>query len=391
MEKSKISVLCLASWFPTVHSPQNGDFIERMCKAVTPYCDLHLLHVGEGPVDKMQVLEMYDEFYRILVIVPYRKNSNVLLRFFQLYRGYCKGMKVLSGRGKTFSMVHLHVIYPLGILYLISRKLSRFPLIITEHSTRYAKKLSGKFNLIESQMASFCVKRAEFVLPVSETLMEGMKENGFYGRYKIIPNVVDLKVFSPPKRRGDQRESFTFIVIAGLKDEIKNVSGIVQAFSQVCPQYPTMKLKIAGDGADREELETLVGKLELKMRIEFTGELPHSDIPDLMRESDCLIVFSQVETFSCVIAEAFSVGLPIISSKCGGLTPFIQPDEGLLVERGDINGLSAAMKQMFGKYEDFKPFVRRSIALSFSPELVGKSLNELYEACSDRMVKSDFN
>ena len=50
-------------------------------------------------------------------------------------------------------------------------------------------------------------------------------------------------------------------------------------------------------------------------------------------------MFSNYETFSVVIAEAWCCGTPVISSVCGGLTNEINSDSGLTVEKGNIADL----------------------------------------------------
>ena len=84
-------------------------------------------------------------------------------------------------------------------------------------------------------------------------------------------------------------------------------------------------------------------------------------------------------TFSCVAAEAHSVGLPIIASNCGGIMNTITPGIGIVVEVKDELALQRAMEKMIEKYETFSPGTRRAISNKFSYENVGKEIFNLYK------------
>lgn len=76
-----------------------------------------------------------------------------------------------------------------------------------------------------------------------------------------------------------------------------------------------------------------------------------SRVGALMQASDALVLFSNYETFSVVLAEAWSCGIPAIYSKCGGLTNINNPKLGIQIAQGDENALLKALQSFsMGNY-----------------------------------------
>ncbi len=374
-----MKILWIASWFPTSYSPFNGDFIERMGKAVAPFCEVHLLHVGEGPVKKIVVSIEHDVYDRVIVTVPLTVNWNYFLRFFRLWRGFRIGIKIVKARFGSFQIIHLHVIYTLGIFYMMSKFLRKIPLVITEHWAGFSKHFRKDLKFYHKIIAWLCIKRAKIVLPVSTSLLNDMVGLGFKGHYKVVPNVVDLQLFSPSISKKSSKFPFFFLVVSSLFDEIKNISGVIRAFKKISQKYPECCLKIIGSGQDEEKLKSLTFLLGISEIVVFLGELPHSSVAEMMQHSDALVVFSRVETFSCVISEALSVGLPVITSNCGGITSSILSNQGIIVDSEDENALFDAMKRMIEEYSSFEPCVRRNEVDKFNSETIGTKLFEIYK------------
>ena len=71
-----------------------------------------------------------------------------------------------------------------------------------------------------------------------------------------------------------------------------------------------------------------IGLNETNFSIE--GEKPLEDIAFEMQRSNCLVLNSYFETQGCVILEAFSCGLPVISTNVGGIKEILNSDRGIL-------------------------------------------------------------
>ena len=104
-------------------------------------------------------------------------------------------------------------------------------------------------------------------------------------------------------------------------------------------------LAIAGDGPDRAALERLG-------HARFLGPLHRQGVLELFRAGDAALLSSVWENFPHSVVEALAVGTPVIATRTGGVAEVVRDGEnGLLVEPGDLAGLTAAIERFFGDEE----------------------------------------
>jgi glycosyltransferase involved in cell wall biosynthesis len=118
--------------------------------------------------------------------------------------------------------------------------------------------------------------------------------------------------------------------------------------------------------------------------IQLLGPVPHSAIPDLMRQSRILCLPSHKEGTPNCITEALSCGLPVVATRIGGIPDILgHQKEGLLVDKGDVDGLAEALSTMLS---DEEQCVRQGLAAqAFAAERLDarKSVNRLVELYSE--------
>jgi glycosyltransferase involved in cell wall biosynthesis len=121
-----------------------------------------------------------------------------------------------------------------------------------------------------------------------------------------------------------------------------NVACIIRAFSIIQQKFPDAKLNIAGDGSERQKLERLVKKLELR-NVRFLGRVSHERMNALYDEAHVYLNSSDIDNMPGSIVEAFASGLPVATTDAGGI-PYIVTSErtGLMVPRGDYQALAAS-------------------------------------------------
>jgi glycosyltransferase involved in cell wall biosynthesis len=105
--------------------------------------------------------------------------------------------------------------------------------------------------------------------------------------------------------------------------------------------------------------------------------MQHSDLVGYYQKSHAFVLFSRYETFSIVIAEAWSTGIPVISTPVG-IASKMTDDQGLLVLNHDPLSLALEMEKILNGLT-FHTQTIRDKAQQFSSENVLKQLNQLYE------------
>jgi glycosyltransferase involved in cell wall biosynthesis len=82
-------------------------------------------------------------------------------------------------------------------------------------------------------------------------------------------------------------------------------------------------------------------------RVRFVGR--RSDIPEIMRALDVLVVAAVAEPFGLTALEAQASRTPVIGTDAGGLPEFVEHDvSGLLVPPLDAEALARAIERMLG-------------------------------------------
>lgn len=91
-------------------------------------------------------------------------------------------------------------------------------------------------------------------------------------------------------------------------------------------------MEIVGEGEYRNDLELLAAELKISDRVRFSGWLTQLQCAQRMAESDIFILPSLYECGGAVILEAMAMKLPVIATKWGGPTDYLDDNCGILIE-----------------------------------------------------------
>jgi glycosyltransferase involved in cell wall biosynthesis len=106
---------------------------------------------------------------------------------------------------------------------------------------------------------------------------------------------------------------------------IKGVNHLIEALSVLAPEFPDLRLEIAGDGSLRGDLELRCRQLRLSDIVSFLGW--RNDLPSVMAGWDVFVLPSLNEGFGVAALEAMAAGLPVIASDVGGLSELVENGE----------------------------------------------------------------
>ncbi|MBN2669665.1 MAG: glycosyltransferase [Bacteroidales bacterium] len=380
--RSRLNILVLASWFPNRTNVTLGNFVVSHLKAMALYNNVQVLFVAKDlNASNDSNIETYTIGENIKVNVLYFKESksrckllNNLVNNFRYITTYLKGLRLIDF---PIDIVHLNVVYPVGLLAVYLKWKKKLPYVITEHWTIYQAQNRHKIKGLKGYIFRLTAKHSEVIMPVSNQLGKMMQECGLNSNYKTVPNTLDVDVFNTGEK--EKTEIFKWIHISTLVDEMKNVSGILRSFKMLLDIDKKNHLTVVSDG-NIEQYRSLVAELNIPNdKILFIGTQTAKQIADWMRASHAFVLFSNFENLPLVIIESFSTGTPVIATDVGGIKEHFPDYSGIIIPRKDEKALLNAMvalKQNYSKF-DLKKTSQYARA-NFSYSAVGEAFNNIY-------------
>lgn len=251
-------------------------------------------------------------------------------------------------------IIHAHNFLYADLASILNDKF-RIPYVVTEHSSRYTMNIA-----LEDKLKSE-VKNA-FLKSSKNIFVSNYLKNSFYDYFEIksdfksiiIHNLLSRDFEANKVLKINDTNSFTFINVASLIP-VKNQISIINAFYSVFKNNPNVYLKIVGAGILMDNLKKYVLELGLDTQIVFTGQLETKNVIEEMLKSNCFILSSVKETFGVVVIEAMALGLPILTSNCGGTEEIVSDSFlGIVYDQYDQHDLQTKMLFMYEKRKDFK-------------------------------------
>ncbi|HST24910.1 MAG TPA: glycosyltransferase [Gaiellaceae bacterium] len=140
-------------------------------------------------------------------------------------------------------------------------------------------------------------------------------------RREVIPNGIDLDVFSPADRREPRAVPVVMFAAQGGR---------------------------ANEFKDFATLEAALQLLQTPVELVALGDppVPPADVAGWLRKADLYVHPSRADTFPSGVLEALACGTPVIASRVGGIPEQLTDETGLLVEPGDPAALAAAIESL---------------------------------------------
>lgn len=145
------------------------------------------------------------------------------------------------------------------------------------------------------------------------------------------------------------------IVTCGRLDKQKRFDLLIDAFGKVCDEFPDYTLEIYGVGALQEKLQAQIDALGRQDKIQLMGRC--EDVPNTIKTASLFVLSSDYEGLPNALMEAMVLGLPVISTDCGGggARALIEDGvDGLLVPVNDVDALAEAIRKNLADPEGAK-------------------------------------
>jgi phosphatidyl-myo-inositol alpha-mannosyltransferase len=198
----------------------------------------------------------------------------------------------------------------------------------------------------------------------------------FYGgRYRIVPNGVDLAAARPDPARPNGHLNILFV---GRAEGRKGLPVLLRAFEALRLAGVDARLTVAG--ATEEEVAPLLLDTE---GVEIAGRVSEEEKWRLLGQADLLCAPSLGgESFGMVLTEAFASSTPVVASNIAGYRDVVRNRmDGLLVPAGDAVELGETLRDLALDPRRRQCMARsaRDRAERFAWPQVGREVTEIYQ------------
>jgi len=201
------------------------------------------------------------------------------------------------------------------------------------------------------------------------------------GLVRIVHNGVSRKEFVPVVAQADASD----LVFMGEFRPVKGIDILINAIAQLRDAGREVTLTLVGDGPEREALRAQVDRLGLGKVIQFRTAMPAREAQSLGR---IMVIPSRAESLPYVVLEAAAAGLPLITTRVGGIPEIygtmtdglVEPEDGRALAKTIADDLdhpdaTAAVAQR----------LRERVAKSFSVEAMVDGVLNAYAAALERL------
>jgi len=228
---------------------------------------------------------------------------------------------------------------------------------------------------------------ADIVIVLTPWWQSRLKTAGVKRRVQVIPNPLPPVLENIARQKKDHSDGhqtshsgpISVLIIARLVSG-KGVDVVIKAMRHL---PPTVKLIVAGDGAERSNLEKLAQKPGLRQRVRFVGWVSGNEKSRLLENADVFCLPSTNDAFSISFVEAMSYGLPVIGVKWGGIPDMVADGRvGVLVDAPDPGKVAETIKRIADDErlrQQMSMEAKKWVLEISKAEVVGGKLKELFE------------
>jgi glycosyltransferase involved in cell wall biosynthesis len=157
----------------------------------------------------------------------------------------------------------------------------------------------------------------------------------------VIPNPISIPTF---QSKLDKKK----VLAAGRISPVKGFDRLMEIWALVLTDYPAWELHIYGEDYldTQSKLEEQIVKLGIEKNVSFRGVT--KNITDTMLDYSLYLMTSYTESFSMVIVESLSIGLPVVAFDVptGPRNLITNNVDGVLVENNDIESYSRIVSNL---------------------------------------------
>jgi len=311
-------------------------------------------------------------------------------KFFEKYlthtefitKSYLKAAKIL----KTQKIDIIHHMFPavynqtFSLLPILNKHFNK-PFIFGPASAHFTDRPPDEkiLNKITSKLHRKTISKCSCLVAITKQVRELYCKMFSEDKISVIPLGVDTEIFKPSMNKNKE---YLEILFVGSLYKLKGVKYLIKSLKHVIDEEKNVKLRIVGEGPEKDNLKLLTQYLKLKNHVSFEGFIPHNKIVKYYQNCDIFCFPTLGEPFGKAVIEAMSCGKPVIASNRGGPKEIVENEKtGFLVPPQNIGLFAEKILKLLrdGKLRRIMGReARKRVLENFSLEKIAESFRKLY-------------
>lgn len=275
-------------------------------------------------------------------------------------------------RRQRINVVHTHMFWP-SLYGTVAARLAGVPAVVTtEHGTAAWKK--NLHHWLDGQVIG---RAADVRFCVSTSVAQVLREMSRVPAHKLalVTNGTDV-----PEPVEIEPRATVHIGTLGRMVWQKDFHTLLEAAELLRQRGTDFRLTILGDGPLRTELEHLTSERGLGDHVDMPG-FQH-DVDGWLRRFDIFVMSSVDEGQPVALLEAMARGLPVVSTRVGGIPDTVQDGvEGRLVDARNPAQLAEALASVANRIDLRRELGRRArarVQRDFSSDALARRYLDVY-------------
>lgn len=207
------------------------------------------------------------------------------------------------------------------------------PIIVSERSSPADHKIGKLYESLRQKLYPFA-RKVVVQTPATAAYFSHLKN------ITTIPNPIP-----EPEYKKSSVNEIQKLISVGRLDRNKDFATAIEALALLKKDFSNISLTILGDGPEKDHLIALTRKQGLDDNVSIAGN--STEVIKQLSEHDCFVFPTRYEGFPNALAEAMSVGLPVVASNIVGNHALVEDGEnGLMFGVGDAADLASKVTSL---------------------------------------------
>lgn len=402
----KKTICLVTNWYPTKENPYAGLFFKEQAFAVADEFDFVVFryqeHIRKNPFKKSSIsvcnTERNTVEYAVSAYVPISVYVSDILTNFNVKYIQKKSVdgigRYMSRKRKTFTRNILKKLFnqvdeKVDVFYCVDGQSEAYnlqclsemygkPYVVGEHAP-----VPWPGSLI-TDINKNAIEKADLFLAISnDKIRQLLLQNIKLPKTIYIGNLIDESKLVLEKKPEDHVKTFIIVAAHSFYKNYDLFVCVMNRLTEITDKE--FKVMIVGYSANRgyskdiDVFEKKIRNAKFADRAVLVPEVPHERIGEAYNKADVFVMTSIQEGQPVSAMEAACCGLPIFSTRCGGVEDYVDKEIGRIYDINDAEGMAQGLKEYLeGTISFDSEIIRQKIVSKFGNEAFRKTFTDAF-------------